>query len=87
MRGAGWGASALPRARKSKAQADRDAAGLRRLSSAVNYLQRNYWGMWNGSWSWRSAAHAAAFGILVSASFRIQAEKMRRGLPRERKSA
>ena len=63
-------------------QADRDAAGLRLLSSAVNYLQRNYWRLRGGGWGWESEAHTAAFGVLVSASFRIQAEKMRRQMNR-----
>ena len=63
--------------------ADRDATGLRLLSSAVNYLQRNYWrGALDGSWGWHSDAHAAAFGVLISASFRIQADRMRRQMNR-----
>jgi hypothetical protein len=65
-------------------QADREAAGLRVLSSAVNYLQRNYWCAREGQWGWQSDAHAAAFGVLVGATFRIQAEKMRRALPRRK---
>ncbi len=69
-------------------QADREAAGLRLLSKAVNYLQRNYWRACEGRWGWQSNAHAAAFGILVSASFRIQAGKMGPALlGRGRKSA
>ncbi len=61
-------------------QADRDAAGLRVLSSAVNYLQRQYW----RPVGWQTDADASAFDVLIAASFRIQADRMRRGVrPKE----
>lgn len=73
-------ATASARKLFAREQADREAAGLRLLSSAVNYLQRTYWraSHRDGRWGWQTEAHAAAFGILVSASFRLQADKMKR---------